>query len=240
MKATASIAIVKNAHTLVDVGDEVSCGTAILAIPADEKTEIIPLAQILRIEAAKIAKYLKKRVGEKVALGEVLAEKKSLLSSSILKSPHEGLLKEIDLKKGTLTLVLESAKSHKISLPVSGKIIKVTPHQLEIEVNGRSLKGEKGEGAERVGKLIYIEGGKNVLDTEDDAEGCIVLCKSLLPETVVKLEVLGALGVITLKNLPEGELSWIAVSEENFNHLVSFVSEKVWLRPREKQIIILE
>ncbi len=241
MKVTVTLAIAKDAHVLVSVGDEIDPQTPVFKLLTQEKIEIIPIAGILHVRQELIAKYLKKREGVKITAGEVLAEKKSLLSTSVIKSPVSGILKEIDLKKGTLTLIEHVEKSHKITLPIRGKISKISSSHLEVDIEGKGFRGEKGEGEERMGQLLYLNGSKiGVLDIKDDVERCVIACKTLLPETVVKLEVLGAAGLISEKRVPETELPWVIVTEETFDHLKSFASKNIWLRPREKQVIILE
>lgn len=241
MKVTVTYAIAKDARVLVSVGDEINPQTPVFQLSTKGKTEVIPVASILRIKEGLITRYLKKREGVKITAGEVLAEKKSLLSTSVIKSPVSGILKEIDLKKGTLTLVANVEKSHKITLPVQGRISKITSGHLEIEIEGKSFKGELGKGEETIGELLFLAGGKiGVLDIKDDVEGYVVACKTLLPETATKLEVLGAVGLISGKRVPETELPWVIVTEEIFDHIKSFTSKKIWLRPREKQVIVLE
>lgn len=241
MKVIVTYAIARGAHVLVSAGDEINPQTPLFQSSSEEKKEVIPVASILQIKEELIYKYLKKREGVKIQTGEILAEKKSLLSSSIIKAPVAGILKEIDLKRGTLTLAVTEGRTHKVTLPIRGKITKVTSGYLEIEIDGKSFKGEKGKGREVVGKLAFIDGGKvGTLDIKDNVEGCVVISKKFLPEAIVKLEVLEAVGFICREIISETELPWVIVTEENFNHLKSHALQNIWLRPEEKQIVILD
>src|SRR3989338_8486968 len=111
MKTTIKLPISSSSKILVNIGDNIGPDTTLAEteIAASEKT--IQLAYLLHVNASHIAKYLKKNLGDSIKSGEILAEKKGLFSSSKINSPHDGKIKEIDLKKGTLTLFSYSASS---------------------------------------------------------------------------------------------------------------------------------
>lgn len=241
MKASVTFTIAKEERVLVSVGDEIDPHTPVFAHLRQAKIEVIPVAGILQVKEGSITKYLKKSVGSQITEGEVLAEKKGLLSTSVIKSPSKGTIKELDLKKGTVTVVCAQEKSDKIVLPIRGKISKITPHHLEIETEGKSFRGESGVGKEVIGDLLFFDGAKiGVLDIRDDVEESVVVCRVFLPETVAKLEVLGAVGLISGKKVPETDLPYVVVTDEILDHLKIAVSKKIWIRPMEKQIIVLD
>ena len=64
----------------------------------------ISVAKKLSIKPDKIFRYLKKLVGETIEKGEIIAEKKTFLSSKKIVSSHSGLIKEINHDLGEITL----------------------------------------------------------------------------------------------------------------------------------------
>lgn len=242
MSKTITLSISSEAKILVSSGEKITSKTPLVKFSEKVDHQTIHLAKLLGVPASKIPKFLKKKIGESVSAGDVIAEKKGLFSSSVVRSPLSGKLGELDLAKGTINLVKysEDQKDDLIS-PVSGKIVSVAKSYLEIEVDNPIFKAIKGDGNDTVGKLKYVGGSDlGTLDVDGDVEDCIILCKSVKEETLVKLQVLGTRGGIFLKIKDEGALPWILVEENTFKNLIDFDAKLVWLRPKEKQVIILE
>lgn len=240
MKAIVHLPISKSTKLLVDVGEKITSNTTIAEEAVREKEEIISVAKILHVKPVNISKYFKKRVGEYIKKGEVLAEKKSLFSSCVLKSPISAKLAGMDLKKGTLTLLRDLKDcARKVTSPFPGKVKSITKTYIEVEMEGEVYNAYKGGGREAVGKLYYLESDKlSVLDITLDVDGCIIACRSITEAALVKLEVLGAVGLILLK-LPQEytSITWVQVSEEVFKKLSLQVDKSIWLRPSQRQIV---
>ena len=246
MKTIIRLPIPSQAKVLVEIGDKISLKTCLVEADLRSGEEIIPLASLLHISPSRIPQYLKKAIGEEVQNGDLLAEKRSLFISSAVKSPLKGKIKEIDLKMGTLTLVYTdlsgiTEKRRRISSPVAGKISAIDKNGIDIEVEGHVLRAIKGEGEEVTGDLDYISGSEtDIFDIDSEVNEKIVFCRGLPEEGVVKLEVLGAAGCIIQKAGNNLSLPWVEVNEEVAKKLGSYQGKKIWLRPKEKEIVVLE
>lgn len=249
MSNTINLPISPSTKILVEEGDSITAKTILGKFSDTHEIETIHLAKLLSVANDKIYKYLKKKAGEKVTSGEVIAEKKGFLSSSVVKSPISGKLLEMDLLKGTINLLKYSkegqvrlgAGREEIISPVSGKVVTIGKTAIEINTNSPIFKGESGEGSDAFGDLKYLEGEVlGILDFHAELEDSIVMCKAVGEATLVKFAVLGVKGMILMDVKNEMALPWISVEENIFGKLKDFVSDKIWLRPGEKQIIILE
>lgn len=225
---------------LVCESDVISGKTAIFQFPGLSHKEIIPVAGILHINPSSLPKYFKKQIGESVKLGETLVEKKGLLSHKLIKSPLAGKISEIDLKKGTMTLVGGSLPGgQNYYCPVSGKVKKIDKTQIEIETQAKVYYGTNGFGKEARGILnFYQEDSLGILDISGEIEKGIVVCKMITPEVTAKLEVLGAVGLIGCKVPSEHSLPSIIIADDVLEELSRRHKENIWLRPQEKEMVI--
>lgn len=242
MSNTINLPISPSTKILVEEGDSITTKTILGKFSDTHEIETIHLSKLLSVANDKIYKYLKKKAGEKVTSGEVIAEKKGFLSSSVVKSPISGKLLEMDLLKGTINLLKYSKEGREeIISPVSGKVVTIGKTAIEINTNRPIFKGESGEGSDSFGDLKYLEGEVlGILDFHAELEDSIVMCKAVGEATLAKFAVLGVKGMILMDVKNEMALPWICVEENIFGKLKDFVSDKIWLRPGEKQIIILE
>lgn len=240
MKTTIKLPLSPDAKILVEVGDKIDRNTALATGVSDTSENLIHLAKLLRVDPARIANYLRKKIGEEVISGDLLAQKKSFLSLHTIKSPVGGKIAGIDLKKGTLT-ILRSTDSTDFVSPTSGKVVRIEQNHVEIEIEGQVFKGVKGEGEDSFGNLVSIAGEDiGIGDISIDVDDCIVITHSLKNEAIVKLEVMGAAGLVLLKSLKESSLPWVAVDEEVFKKIEDKSTGYGWLRPKEKQIVMID
>lgn len=242
MKTIVHFPIDEQAKLSVKVGDKIGPKTIVGEISLPDEDSVVPIAELLHIKADLILKYLRKRIGERVSVGDIIAKKKSFLSSCLVKSPVSGKLKGIDLKKGTLILSeAKDGKKGKIIFPVNGKVKGITKALIEIEIEGEVLRTSKGGGSETVGKIhCFDRDTVGVLDIPGDVEGGIIVCAKLANEAVAKLEVLSVAGLIVQKPPKETDLSWVEVGREIFKKLFSREGKTAWLRPKEKEIVIID
>src|SRR5438067_2085971 len=88
---------------LVKEGQKVDFKTPLLETPVST-TISINIASHLGIAPSQIFLSIKKVVGENIQKGELLAQKKTLLSKKTFTSPYEGVLKEINHEDGTIVI----------------------------------------------------------------------------------------------------------------------------------------
>lgn len=220
--------------------DKIDDKTIIQQVSEQPELEIIPLSSILHISPSSMPKYFKKNIGAEIKSGEIIAQKKGFLSVKMVKSPLSGKITEIDLKKGTLTISGKTSDCKRIlSCPVPGKVKDISKNQIEIEIEAEIYHGLKGAGEEAVGILRFVTNNSlGVLDISFEVEKGIIVCKRIPEETVAKLEVLGAIGLIGNKIPQRVDLPWIQVDTGILEKLSEHNNKYVWLRPLEKEIIV--
>ncbi len=244
MKSTVHFPISPLAKILVKVGENVSEDTVLMEDSGLTPQEtIINISQLLKIKPETIHRYLRKKIGEEVLMGEALVVVRSFFSSKIVKSPISGRIKEIDLTKGTLSLVDrgEFRERKKIKSHIRGRVKNITRTFLELEVDGEVFGILGGRGDDVVGKLVFApKESLGILDVlDEDMEEAIVASQKLSPDVIVKLEVIGVKGFITGLAAIKSDLPWVEVGSETFKKLREFAGKKVWLRPATKQIIVM-
>lgn len=240
MKTTIKLPLSPNAKVVVEVGDKIERNTKLATGVSDSGENLIHLARLLHVDSSSIPKYLRKRIGQEVSSGDLLAQKKGFFSLHTVTSPVVGKISEVDLKKGTLT-ILSSENSSDFVSPTSGKVVKIDQNHIDIEIEGQVFKGAKGEGEDSFGNLVSIAGENiGILDISIDVDDCIVLAHSLKKEAVVKLDVMGAAGLVLLSSLKESSLAWVQVDQEAFKKIKDKISQYGWLRPKERQIVVID
>ncbi|OGG02979.1 hypothetical protein A2W14_04330 [Candidatus Gottesmanbacteria bacterium RBG_16_37_8] len=241
MKTVVKIFLNNSGKILVDVGDEIEKGGAVSIIGEESNEVEINLSEILKVKTGDIFKFLKKRPTEKVSEGELLAEKKSLVTLLSVRSPISGNIKEVDLKKGTVTIIKEGKQTIKVTVPVKGRVKSIEKNLLELEIKGERISALKGKGESQVAKLMRIPDEKSsFFDFGIEVENRLVLIKKVTAELMAKLDTLDALGVITLGADEEGNFPCLVISDDSYKELAKADGKSVWLRPAEKEVIILE
>lgn len=224
----------------VKVGDKINSETVLAEFPQASKLQIIPIAKIFAINGEKIPKYLKKNIGEIVKKGEVIAEKRQVFSQLLLKSPVEAKLKEIDLKKGTLTLEVSTDENEKMICPIPGRIKNISSNFIELEIDGEVYSAIGGSGKNVRGCIKYIQGERiGILDVTEEVGENILLCENISGELVAKLEVVGVLGLITCNKFARDiEIPYLYVSSDVFGKIKELDHKDVCLMPENKQLAI--
>lgn len=242
MSNSFNLPIQTTSKIFVEVGDSITNKTILAKSSPNLHIETIHIAKLLGIPNNKIAQYLRKQIGEKVQSGDILAAKKGLFSSSIVRSPIDGKLVELDLARGILCISKKDEdENESLYSPVSGKITSISKSFIEIESDNLILKSEKAQGPKVQGKLRLIqEENVGILRSFDDLENSIVLCRDASEAVLAKFSVIGVLGIIMVSIPIVKDLTWMQINEATFEKLMKFDGKNIWLRPNEKQIIVLE
>ncbi|OGG06063.1 hypothetical protein A3D05_04140 [Candidatus Gottesmanbacteria bacterium RIFCSPHIGHO2_02_FULL_40_24] len=241
MKTTAKITLTPNAKVLVDVGDEINRETVLASEDEKDKDTRIDLSGILKVTPSGIFRYIKKRPQDAIKEGDILAEKRTFLTTLTVRSPVNGKVKEIDLKSGILSISKDTHKSSKnISVPYEGKVKDISKTFIEIELKGLKVTGVTGSGKECSGRLQRVTHERSGLfDFDTDVQDCIIMIKEAFEDIQIKLDVLGAAGLVATKAAGETELSRLIVSEDDFAELSKHDKKIAWMRPQDKEIFIL-
>lgn len=187
---------------LVKVGQKVDFETPFYK----KKTRVIneiSLSDRLSVPSKKIFSYLSKFVGDQIDKGEILAVKKSLLSNKMLKSPYQGIIREINHEEGKI--IIESSKDMQtVKAYFKGEINTVKKNQVAVDVM-RAQSYELKQATSNFGGPAFFL--KNVssgdLQPTDNVENAIVIAEFLTPYLQTKMDALGIKGIITLKKLSE-------------------------------------
>ncbi|MCS6956434.1 MAG: acetyl-CoA carboxylase biotin carboxyl carrier protein subunit [Patescibacteria group bacterium] len=195
--------LLKEAKILVKTGDKIDFNTPLFNINL-KKEFIINIAEKLSIRPEKIFSYLKKLVAEKIKKDEVLAEKKSLLSSIIVKSPVSGIIKEINHNHGTIVIEITSEEKNQFLSPFKGIIEEIKNDFLKIKLNKAHSFDLKEKSKIDFGGEIFLFKSSDFFNIKtDDIENKIIVVEKLSSFEQIKLEALGAKGFITIETLPE-------------------------------------
>lgn len=242
MNSTVRLKFDVRVKIAVKAGDIITPKTILGEVNRKSYEETVSLSDILRVPPAKISRYLKKGIGEEVTCGQILAEKKSLFSTSQIKSPVSGIIKEVNLTSGDVVITVgEGSIKENLLLPFSGKITSVREDRLDIEINGVVYDGISGYGNMFGGELIYYPKDRlEVMDLISDCNGKVVLCNSVDADTAIKLDVVGASGLIIRRVPRDLSLPWIDVSDEVFVKLKEYAGNKVFILPGQIQIVVLK
>lgn len=240
MSSNVRVKIAQNAKVLVSSGDAVSPHTIIAEIPSEGILKVIDLTSITGIKPKSISKYLKIGTGEEIQAGQLIFSQKSLLSTATVKSPVSGIIKEIDLNKGSITVVSDNGEtSRKLTIPVYGKIKSVSRESIIIEVKEKVYPALNGLGSNFTGiMLFYPQGRLGVLDQLGDCAGSIICCNSINDDTIIKLEVMGISGIIVKHRPKYSQISYIQVDEEIFHKLEEDPGKTAFVSPVDLQIIV--
>lgn len=244
MKTSIILPIPPKATATVALGDLVTPHDTVWSFSSTSEDRTIHLARILKVSPDKIEKYLKVVPGDKLKEGEVIAVKKSLLHKIMVKSPQDAVLKNVDIERGTVTLeVSQDGSKLSVSSPggVSGKVIRISPEEIEIETEGHVYTGKKGSGGEIQGILHVVALDRVTLfNLEGDLENAILLVSNLDEEVLTKLDVMGVVGLIMLENeLSDTSFPWLSVGKETHEKLKKHDGKKVIIRPMQKIAVIM-
>jgi len=242
MKTKIKLPIPTGVNRTVNVHDKITVHSVLYTSSDTGIDKSIHLSRLLRIKPNQIHKYLKAKIGSQIKSGEVIAEKRSLFQTVRVKSPESATFKELNLSTGTIILTCQTEhKTKNIFSPVSGKVLAVGEDHIEIETEGHGYSAVDGRGLEMTGILSYLgKKGAGSLDILDSVEDKIILCEGIQEDAIIKLDVLGALGIITLSPVDPGSLSWVQVESDVFDKLKKSHNQKVLIWPDRKEIIAFD
>ena len=171
----------------------------------------IPVAQKLGIACDHIFRYLTRFVGEKINKGEVLAYKKGFFNHKKIISDQDGIIKEINHKKGTVTISSKKEETDIINAYFKGEVLEIKKEEILLKVKKGEKFPLKNSKNNFGGEVFYLE-DKNSSLISSQLLNRILVSKEINSYLQLKLETLGILGYVLLKQLPEN-------SELNFAQL---------------------
>lgn len=196
---TLPISISEKDKLLIKAGQKVDFNTPLFEQVPRRDVHII-ISDKIKVPSMKIFQYIKKVVGETIQKGEVLAEKKSLLSVTRYKSEWEGVLKEINHTDGSVVIETASVNTQVKNAFFCGVVGKIEKNIVYLEIE-KMKEYEAKEISSSFGGPIFIltKGDLN----EEMIQGRVIVAESVGEYAQIKIEALGCAGFITLKKLSE-------------------------------------
>ncbi len=208
------------AEVLVRQGDQVSAGQAVARLRRPGRATALDAAAILGLSPERVESSLLCAVGDMLAEGDVLAERRALagLQRRVLRSPASGRLSYVSPAHGTLFIQPQAVESAVIA-HLSGEVVAAGAAGVMVEGPALSVAGVAGAGRAAAGKLYLAE---SPTELPSEPGGAIVCCAFVLDEgTVVAMAEAGAVGILapgiadaTIQRLGWDDLLWTAARLE--------------------------
>lgn len=190
----------------------------------------LEIADELGIPNDKIFMHLIKIVGDTVEANEILATKKSTFGTKQIASPKSGIIKLIDHESGSLVIETLSESSDTEFSFFIGTVKEVKDNEVSLEVASCDTYKLRDAVGDFGGEIMYRD-EQHLNDlTQDDLENKVVFTESIRPAEAVRLDVLGARGIITKEDVREKEgvnsaelldkNLWSEVSESQHTHCI--------------------
>ncbi len=195
------IPIINDDKCILTKGQNVDFDTPFLEQKAVSDVKI-SVSSKLQISPDKIFKYLKKFVGDEVKKGDLLAEKKTLLSRRSVKSDLSGRVREINHFEGNLIISANDSKPRQVPAYFKGEVGEILSNGIKLKVKDVKDFELKNSSKTIGGKCIYIKSRDSTLAMNVDfSTDKILVIGSISPYLQRKAEVLGIKALITLKSI---------------------------------------
>ena len=184
-----------DAELLVRPGDRAGAGDAVARAPVVGRAAAVDVARSLGVSPDRAAGSLNRRVGETIAEGEPLAERRSLggLQRRTLRAPAGGRLSYVSTETG-IAYIEPLAGEARIAAHLDGEVVAVAADSALIEGEGIALAGTAGAGPAVAGILVTAESPEAL---PEGIDGAIVACGFALDEgTIGRLADAGAAAVV--------------------------------------------
>jgi len=182
-------------ESLVKEGDSVKEGQ-VLAQNTKPAEISINISKDLGIPIRKTRNVIKKNVGDKIAIGDLLAEKKGFLGGAVIKSTMEGTYSKFDEETGSMVISITGASENKeILSPVDGEVSMCNNEKILLKTGKEALALEEGTGETFVGEILKLKSGDS-RDLNVSVDGKIVFSPKIERESLFKAIVLGAGAVL--------------------------------------------
>lgn len=187
---------------LVKPGQKVTFETPFIKKTSTEEVKI-SLANSLGISPDKIFLYLHKFVGDAIQKDELLAEKKSFMSTKQYLSEYTGKIKEINHYDGSLTVESELSETREERCFFQGEIEAIEGNTLSLKVTHAKQYMLQDATPFFGGPVLMYSSSLAPQITEDEVNRHIIVAEEITSYDHMKLEALGAKGFIIIKPLEE-------------------------------------
>lgn len=180
------------AKVVVKEGDMVRPGTVLAEIVENFKE--VDLAAHLKTSPTQLVGCLVVALGSETKQGDILARKKSLLTSENVKSPVDGKVENLT-KEGILRIRVGERSESKS--PIKGLVKKEYPESLLLEFEAVVLQAQVGSGGTCWGEIFIWRDQESALVAPPPLSGKILCLRGKIPSTLAyKAEAMGAVGIV--------------------------------------------
>ncbi len=190
----------------------------------------LQVAQELGIPNDKIFLHMSKIVGDTVESNEILATRKSAFGSKQIASPLRGIIKEIDHETGSLVIETSTSTSNVLLSWFVGKIERSTDDSVTLAVQRAEQRAVKDVTTDFGGTILTIKEEQLRELTEEQVADAVIFVPTLHPAEMVRLDVLGARGIVTRDNMKEKDdiasaqlatpSDWDTLTMNEFTHCI--------------------
>lgn len=245
-------------------GDDTVRAGQIIAKKIFYKECIINIANEFFVSTEKARKYLRKKPGDKINVGDVLAVKKKFLGLSVRKviSRVEGVISRYERDSGNLFITLgEEEEVVQIVSPVDGIITLCDNDKIVIGTEKDVYKGRKGAGNAGQGEVFvledaFLQNGSEQKESEislyyaldSRAVGKIIVGRNFQRDLLIKSIGMGAIGVIGTEIRNEDidyvsnrrmNVPLIEVDNDTIEKVIKWKGKKIYLNSPEKLLVLL-
>jgi hypothetical protein len=233
----------------VSTGDKIAVGQTLGEGQGSFHEITIHLAHELKLVPQRVLKTLKKNLGDSIAVGDVLAVKKSLIGSQSVLSEFSGIIIRVDEASGDLIIRTNGGEQNlkTITSPVDGVVDSCIDGRVVLKTEKHAILAVDGVGGEASGAIEYLaDSDETKLDS--CIKGKILLTRGIDKVYVFKTIGLEAAGIVTEQledidfvDLEEKKVRMpiVEVSEEDFKKLVKEKDKNLYLFGKNKSIIVL-
>jgi len=209
LKVTKSILLRKErrlplpGQVLVKEGDWVKAEDIVAKTELPGNAQPVNVAGFLSAPPEDVPSLMKKKVGEKVKKGDIIAESKGIfgLFRSKVESPCDGTIESISEITGQV-IIREPPIPVQVNAYIDGKVVKLIENEgVVVETTASFVQGIFGIGGERIGFIkVLVQSPDEELKAEKidkNAKGAIIVGGSFVSyEALKRAEEVGAVGVV--------------------------------------------
>lgn len=243
------------------VGEVLSLGQVLATGVVPTKKNKINIASVLGIKPKDMLGYLKVKVGDKIGVNEIIAEKRAgfFKKRKVVNNIKEGFLEAIEPDTGSLTFGVMLSEYELVS-PGIGKVLKISDSNIEIDFIGQEIHVLEALGNISFGESYLLTNNASEVDfslINFEQKDKILVGGLWTKLSVVKANAVGASGIISVnlnfdlqtekENLlrpldPEGNsgFSIVKVSKETFEVIEKHHGKQIILDPVRKILCLLK
>jgi len=179
-------------EVLHKVGEKVNYDTKVARTEISGEPEIVKVAMVLGVEAEDLSRFMLKKVGDKVKMGESIAYFSALfgLIKKKVPSPKDGVIESVSEVTGQV-IIRGSPIPIEVDAYLPGTIVNVIPREgAVIQTHGAFIQGIFGIGGEVHGEIKVVAANNEEVITPEkigpDCKGKVLIGGSLVTLDAMK------------------------------------------------------